>query len=260
MVIDFSFWLVVFAFVTGVIAGLDRWIWRARREAGGARPEPWYVDYSRSFFPVILLVLVLRSFLYEPFRIPSDSMMPTLIQGDFIFVNKWRYGLRLPVVNWKIVPVGEPQRGDVIVFRKPSEPSVAFIKRLIGLPGDRITVTPSGVLVNGQPAPVQLDGQYRGPKEQIYPFSEVASERLADRTHRVMFAGGGVGLLGEWQVPEGHYFFMGDNRNNSHDSRFADVGFVPAANLIGNAVSIWLSFNPDEGSILLWNRMGSRID
>jgi signal peptidase I len=141
------------------------------------------VDWSRSFFPVIVFVLVLRSFLYEPFRIPSDSMMPTLIQGDFIFVNKWGYGLRLPVVNWKILPVGEPARGDVIVFRKPSDPSVVFIKRLVGMPGDRIRVSGAQVSVNGEPVPLEADDFYRGPKEAQYPFTLVGAERLGEAGH-----------------------------------------------------------------------------
>jgi signal peptidase I len=261
MIIDFTFVLVVLVLVTGVISGLDRWVLRARRAARGVAVEPWYVDYSRSFFPVILLVLVLRSFLYEPFRIPSDSMMPTLIEGDFIFVNKWQYGLRLPVANWKVVEIGEPTRGDVIVFRKPTEPSVVFIKRLIGMPGDRITVTESAVLVNGRAAAVTPSGLYRGPKEEQYPFTVVANEQLPEKVHRIMLDPARPSALGEWVVPEGHYFFMGDNRNNSRDSRFPEVGFVPAGNVIGKAVSIWLSFNPGQGgAILLWDRMGTRIE
>jgi signal peptidase I len=259
MVFDFSFVLVVLALVTGAIWALDHWVLRPRRMARGAAAEPVLVDWSRSFFPVIVFVLVLRSFLYEPFRIPSDSMMPTLIQGDFIFVNKWGYGLRLPVLNWKMVPVGEPARGDVIVFRKPSEPSVVFIKRLVGLPGDRVSVSGAQVSVNGEPVPLAPGEFYRGPKGAQYPFSLVGAERLGEAGHRVMLDPSRPSTDGEWIVPEGHYFMMGDNRNNSRDSRFPEVGFVPADNLIGKAVAIWLSFNPDEGSLLLWERMGTRI-
>lgn len=259
MVFDFSFVLVVLALVTGVVWALDHWLLRPRRAARGVTAEPVLVDWSRSFFPVIVFVLVLRSFLYEPFRIPSDSMMPTLIQGDFIFVNKWGYGLRLPVVNWKVLPIGEPARGDVIVFRKPSDPSVVFIKRLVGLPGDRIRVRGAEVSVNGEPAPLAPDGFYRGAKEAQYPFTLVGEERLGEAGHRVMLDPSRPSNDGEWVVPEGHYFMMGDNRNNSRDSRFPEVGFVPADNLIGKAVAIWLSFNPDDGSPLLWERMGTRI-
>ena len=260
MIFDFSLVLVVLALLTGVTWAADHWYFRPRRVARGqADREPILVDYARSFFPVIMLVLVLRSFLYEPFRIPSDSMMPTLIQGDFIFVNKWGYGLRLPVLNWKIVDIGEPQRGDVIVFRKPTDPSVVFIKRLVGLPGDTIRVAASQVFVNGEPVPVQPGEFYRGPKEEQYPFTMVGEEQLGERLHELMLDPSRPGTQGEWRVPEGHYFMMGDNRNNSRDSRFPEVGFVPADNLIGRAVAIWLSFNPSHGPLLLWDRMGTRI-
>lgn len=260
MIFDFSFVLVALALVTGAVTALDRWVLRPRRAARGqAGREPVLVDYARSFFPVILIVLVLRSFLYEPFRIPSDSMMPTLIQGDFIFVNKWGYGLRLPVLNWKVVETGEPHRGDVVVFRKPTEPSVVFIKRLVGLPGDRIRVTAAQLFVNGQPVPLEPGDFYRGAKQDQYPFTVVGREQLGERTHGLMFDPARPSSQGEWVVPAGHYFMMGDNRNNSRDSRFPEVGFVPQENLIGRAVAIWLSFNPDPGAWMLWDRIGSRI-
>ncbi|MCC7198320.1 MAG: signal peptidase I [Gammaproteobacteria bacterium] len=258
MIIDFAFVLVALLFVSGAILLADRLWLRTRRPPGAREPVP--VDYARSFFPVILLVLVLRSFLFEPFRIPSDSMMPTLVQGDFIFVNKWRYGLRLPVLNTRIVAIGSPQRGDVIVFRKPTEPSVTFIKRLVGLPGDVIRVTERGVFVNDVVQPLRLDGLYEGPKESLYPFTVVAEEQLGTARHRIMLDPARPAVLGEWRVPEGHFFFMGDNRNNSRDSRFPEVGFVPEGNIVGKAVVIWLSFSPDKGRLLLWERMGSGID
>jgi signal peptidase I len=260
MIFDFSLVLVVLAIVTGTVWALDHWYFAPRRRAAGRAQEPVIVDYSRSFFPVIVLVLVLRSFLYEPFRIPSDSMMPTLVQGDFIFVNKWQYGLRLPVLNWKVVSVGQPARGDVIVFRKPTEPSVVFIKRLVGLPGDTIRVTASQVIVNGEPVTVEPGDFYRGPKEEQYPFTVVGEESLDGHRHRLMFDPSRPATQGEWRVPAGHYFMMGDNRNNSRDSRFPEVGFVPADNIIGRAVAIWLSFNPGPGSLLLWDRMATRIN
>lgn len=260
MIVDFSLVLVVLAFVSGITWAADHWYLAPRRAARGApAKEPVLVDYARSFFPVILLVLVLRSFLYEPFRIPSDSMMPTLVQGDFIFVNKWEYGLRLPVLNWRFVDIGEPQRGDVIVFRKPTDPSVVFIKRLVGLPGDTIRVAAAQVYVNGQPVAVQPGDFYRGPKEEQYPFTVVGEERLGEHPHQLMFDPSRPSTQGEWTVPTGHYFMMGDNRNNSRDSRFPEVGFVPADNVIGRAVAIWLSFNPSHGSFMLWERMGTRI-
>ncbi len=156
MVFDFSFVLVALAALTGVVWGLDSWLFAAGRRARGVGKDPVLVDYARSFFPVILIVLVLRSFLYEPFRIPSDSMMPTLVHGDFIFVNKWRYGLRLPVVNTKFVDIGMPERGDVVVFRKPTDPSLVLIKRLVGMPGDTVEVVGARVLINGKPSRIVL--------------------------------------------------------------------------------------------------------
>jgi signal peptidase I len=260
MIVDFSLVLVVLVLVSGVTWAADHWYFARRRAARGPdAKEPVIVGYARSFFPVILLVLLLRSFLYEPFRIPSDSMMPTLVQGDFIFVNKWEYGLRLPVLNWKFVNVGEPQRGDVIVFRKPTDPSIVLIKRLVGLPGDAIRVTAGQVFVNGKSVPVEPGDFYRGPKEEQYPFTVMAQEDLGGHEHELMFDPSRPATQGEWVVPQGHYFMMGDNRNNSRDSRFPDVGFVPEENVIGRAVAIWLSFNPSHGSFMLWNRMGTRI-
>ena len=259
MVFDFSFVLVALALITGLVWGVDHWLFAPRRAARGNAKEPLLVDYSRSFFPVIVIVLLLRSFLYEPFRIPSDSMMPTLIQGDFIFVNKWRYGLRLPVANWKVLGMSEPARGDVIVFRKPSEPSLVFIKRLVGLPGDTIRVVGSQVYVNGTPSQIVPGELYSGPKNEQYPFSRVGEERFDGAGHAIMLDPVRPGMEGEWRVPDGHFFMMGDNRNNSRDSRFPEVGFVPAGNVIGKAEAIWLSFNPDPGSILLWGRMGTVI-
>src|ERR1044071_9433484 len=166
MIFDFSFILTVATLITGAIWALDAWLWRPQRvqvaTASGATREqirePIVVEYARSFFPVILIVLLIRSFLFEPFRIPSDSMMPTLLDGDFIFVNKFSYGLRLPVLNSKIVKIGAPQRGDVIVFRLPRDPSINYIKRLIGLPGDHVVVRNDRIFINGEPMPVREDG------------------------------------------------------------------------------------------------------
>jgi signal peptidase I len=259
MVFDFSFFLVALAVVSGAIWGLDRWLFAPGRARRGVTREPVLVDYARSFFPVIVVVLVLRSFLYEPFRIPSDSMMPTLIQGDFIFVNKWRYGLRLPVLNTRIVEIERPERGDVVVFRKPSDPSLVFIKRLVGLPGDTVRVTGSQVWVNGTPSQIYRGELYSGPKNEQYPFTRVGEETLGDATHGIMLDPARPSMEGEWKVPDGHFFMMGDNRNNSRDSRFPEVGFVPEENIIGKAEAIWLAFNPGEGSFLLWDRMGTGI-
>jgi len=222
--------------------------------AAGQVREPILVEYARSFFPIILIVLVVRSFLFEPFRIPSESMMPTLLSGDFIFVNKYAYGLRLPAVNVKVLPVGEPKRGDVIVFRLPSDPSVNYIKRLVGLPGDHISVRDKLVYLNGEQLPIKLDGVY---EEHGYHDARLATEQLGDVSHHVLF------MPERWTrdydavVPEGHYFFMGDNRDNSRDSRYPEVGFVPEENLVGKAVRIWLSWNIPHAP--LWERIGQAI-
>ncbi len=259
MILDFSFVLVALALLTGVIWGIDSWLFAGRRRAEGAARDPVLVDYARSFFPVIVVVLVLRSFLYEPFRIPSDSMMPTLVHGDFIFVNKWRYGPRLPVVNTRLFEVGSPARGDVIVFRKPSDPAMVLIKRLVGLPGDVIRVEGSEVWINGTPSRIAVGELYTGPLSAQYPFTRVAEEQLGTVPHAVLLVQTRAGLDGEWRVPAGHYFMMGDNRNNSQDSRYPDVGYVPEENIIGKAEAIWLSIDPDRKWRLLWHRMGTGI-
>ncbi len=242
----------------GSILVADRAVFKARRQSraeGLIVREPLWVYYARSFFPVILIVLVVRAFVFEPFRIPSASMMPGLVDGDFIFVDKFSYGLRLPLINTKIVPVGEPQRGDVIVFRLPSEPSIHFIKRLIGLPGDHVVVRDNRITINGAPIPMNFDGVYSGG----YGFTgaDLALERLGPQPHSIMLAANRDAKDFETVVPAGHYFFMGDNRNDSDDSRFGRVGLVPEQNLVGHAVRIWMNWRmpgwPD------WRRIGMRI-
>src|SRR6202790_4608703 len=269
--VDFSLMLVVVGAVSGLIWGLDQAFFARRRSvaaaAAGTAPErvrePLAVEYARSFFPVILLVLVIRSFLFEPFRIPSDSMMPTLFDGDFIFVSKYSYGLRLPVTNTLVVPTGTPQRGDVIVFRLPPYPKINYIKRLVGLPGDRIRVDSANQLyVNGKPMPQERGPTYTGPKQDLWNYvgAPTAFEQLGAKRHLIMFANGSV-KTGEWVVPAGHYFFMGDNRNNSKDSRWLDdtdaPGYVPEQNLVGKAVRIWLNLDTRDGP--LWRRVGNAI-
>jgi len=146
-----------------------------------------------------------------------------------------------------------------MVFRKPADPSIVFIKRLVGLPGDTIRVTGNQVWVNGTPSQIEPGELYSGPKNEQYPFTQASEERLGDMTHGILLDPARAGMEGEWRVPKGHFFMMGDNRNNSRDSRYPDVGFVSEDHIIGKAEAIWLSFNPEPGSFLLWQRMGTRI-
>jgi signal peptidase I len=258
LIFDFSFVLVLATLVTGLVWAVDSWVFKPRRLAragqGQVPPEPVLVEYSRSFFPVILVVLLIRSFLFEPFRIPSDSMMPTLLDGDFIFVNKFTYGLRLPVVNTELVALGEPQRGDVLVFRLPADPSTNYIKRLVGLPGDHVTVRDKRVWVNGEQLTVTLDGVYQG---FGHTGAQVAEEQLGAVAHRVLYIPERPSYDFDDVVPPGKRFLMGDNRDNSRDSRFPEVGFVPAELVVGKAVVIWFNWNLPNAPV--WSRIGNSI-
>jgi len=253
MSIDFSAVFVAALAITGIILLVDAAIGKSRPKRAGAS-TPWLVAQARSLFPVILVVLVVRSFLVEPFRIPSASMMPGLVDGDFIFVNKYTYGLRLPILNVKILPTGEPQRGDVVVFRLPSNPSVNFIKRLVGLPGDHIVVQDNRLFINGKLVPLRADGLYTG--DFGFTGAPLGIERFGTEEHVVMFARGRFATGYDATVPAGHYFCMGDNRNDSEDSRFAVVGFVPEQNLVGRAARIWMNWR--HGSVD-WHRIGMKI-
>ncbi len=266
--LDFSLVLVLATALTGFIWLVDSLWLRPRRRAlaaslgkGDEDPvltQPLSAEYAKSFFPVILIVLVIRSFLFEPFRIPSDSMMPTLLDGDFIFVNKFTYGLRLPVVHTKVVSLGEPQRGDVIVFRLPSDPATNYIKRLVGLPGDHIQVRGRELFINGVLVPQQMNGSYEGPRnEGVHARAILGQEFLDGVEHQVLYIPGRGAPEYDAVVPAGHYFFMGDNRDNSRDSRYEDVGFVPERNLVGKAVRIWLNW--DLPSAPIWDRIGNPI-
>jgi signal peptidase I len=250
--VDFALLLVLATAVSGFIWALDALLFRPRRKAGG--DQPVIVEYARSFFPILLVVLLIRSFLFEPFRIPSASMMPTLLVGDFIFVNKFAYGLRLPVANTKVLELGKPERGDVVVFRLPSDPSTNYIKRLIGLPGDAITYLNNQVFVNGQPVPITLIGPYMGEDQE---GSVLAREQLGPVGHDVLLIPGRGSLQGTFIVPEGYYFMMGDNRDNSRDSRYDGVGLIPDGSIAGKAVRIWMNWSfPDMPR---WQRIGKTI-
>lgn len=266
---DFSLVLFLLVCATGVIWALDRWAWSGARvraakavvQAGGSEEavqrvskEPIYVEYARAFFPVILVVFVLRSFIVEPFRIPSGSMLPSLHVGDFILVNKFSYGLRLPVVNVKILDLGEPARGDVAVFRFPRDESVNYIKRIIGLPGDRIVYEGKKLYINGKLMPqgqasaytVQQDG------EVLYEAARY-TEKLDGVEHAILLSVRPDDTPNEYVVPPGRYFVMGDNRDHSNDSRY--WGFVPEENLVGKAFFIWFSWDSNHRNAWFWERI-----
>jgi signal peptidase I len=240
--VDFSAALTLLVAIAGLIWLIGKTFRRVRRQraAEGTIVEPQIVQYARSLFPVILFVLIIRSFVIEPFRIPSESMMPGLVDGDFIFVSKFAYGLRLPVINSRVLSTGHPQRGDVIVFRLPRDPSVNYIKRLVGLPGDHVAVRNNQVFVNGSPLAQIPDGTYTGSR---FAGSDLKLEQIDKREHLIMLAMSLPITDYEATIPAGQYFFMGDNRNDSEDSRFLRVGFVPEANLVGRADRIWLNWD-----------------
>jgi len=227
-----------------------------REEVEAARRPPWWVEYGASFFPIVLIIFTLRSFVFEPFRIPSGSMMPTLEAGDMIVVNKFSYGLRLPLVGTKIWDTGSPQRGDVVVFRYPRAPEQDYIKRVVGLPGDEVAYLDKRLTVNGEEVPHTRDGDYFEPDQFAYVAQH--AEQLGDVTHRILLDERARQYLEPtWQfpgrehceylsngvrcrVPAGHYFMMGDNRDNSLDSRY--WGFVADDLIVGRAFFIWMNF------------------
>jgi signal peptidase I len=228
---------------------------------------PTTVEYARSFFPIFLIVLLLRAFLVEPFRIPSGSMMPTLLVGDFILVNKFTYGLRLPVTKTKLLDLGEPQRGDIVVFRWPVNPRLDYIKRVVGLPGDRVRYQNKTLFINGEPAPIEPIGQYRPEGSGMRALGSIEGrETLGDHEHSVLVNplapdfNPSCDFLGyrEVSVPEGHYLMVGDNRDDSNDGRC--WGFVPEENLVGKAFFVWLSWDWQRTGFLGLSRLGSIAD
>jgi len=253
--VNFALILFLLLVATGVLWFADKFYARKHRPTGS--PDPWWVEYGASFFPVILAVFFLRSFLVEPFKIPSGSMIPTLLVGDYILVNKFTYGIRLPVINKKIVDVNEPQRGDVMVFRYPENPDLDYIKRVVGLPGDTIEYYGKRLKINGQVVPTQSDGKYVH-ADRLYS-SDKLEEKLGNVTHAILNDEGKPDFVPQVKafpmrdrctytssgvrctVPEGHYFMMGDNRDDSSDSRV--WGFVPEENIVGKAFFIWFNFN-----------------
>jgi len=248
--INLALILTILTALTGVVILFDVFLWKdsKRRSEGAGGGRGTLVEYSRSFFPVLLIVLVIRSFVFEPFRIPSGSMMPTLLQGDFIFVKKYSYGLRLPVTETKILETGSPERGDVIVFRLPQDPSVNYIKRVVGLPGDTIGYEDHRLTINGEQ--VQLE---RSPRESQSAPTYV--EHLGDRSHEILITNSYSVKDGVYQVPEERYFVMGDNRDNSKDSRFIES--IPESHLVGEAVRVWMHM--DGLAWPRWDRIGTKI-
>lgn len=236
----FALLMVVVLIVTGLIWLLDIAVLRKRRAPGSS--DPIVVEYAKSFFPVILVVFLIRSFIAEPFKIPSGSMMPTLLAGDFILVNKFTYGLRLPILNNTLVEINHPKAGDVFVFHYPPEPSIDYIKRVVGVPGDRIVYQDKQLYINGQPLDMTLMGDYQ---YESAGFNQVHAKRyqeqLGDVQHELLIEPEGFTKDFEVTVPAGHYFAMGDNRDNSKDSRY--WGFVPEQNLVGKAFFIWWNFD-----------------
>jgi signal peptidase I len=257
---NFALILFIALLITGAIWLIDHLFLARHREAGSK--EPILVDYSRSFFPVILIVFVLRSFLVEPFKIPSGSMLPTLLVGDFILVNKFTYGIRLPVINKKIIDINTPLRGDVMVFRFPSDPSLDYIKRVVGIPGDVVEYQNKRLTINGKVVPIQPAGQFEYTGEGLnYIQGDTWREQLGEQPHTAMTLEGEptvrmYEVAGNFPyrdncsysesgfkctVPAGHYFMLGDNRDASNDSRY--WGFVPDENIVGRAFLIWWNFD-----------------
>lgn len=270
---DFELLLVILTIASGIIWLFDALLLRRFRQQSAGRKtvhEPLIIEYARAFFPVLLVVLVLRALLFEPFRIPSGSMMPTLLVGDFILVNKYSYGLRLPVWHTRLTEGSRPKRGDVVVFRYPKDESQDYIKRVIGLPGDHISYYNRRLSINGKPLKITSDHYYRGlgDRNQMAAVSgcdrsnaqcEVFIEENDAASYTIMTNPSSTYTVnGEIFVPEGHYFVMGDNRDHSNDSRI--WGFVPEANLVGKAVMIWMHWDwRSNGNGLDISRIGQTI-
>ncbi|WP_370300108.1 signal peptidase I [Abyssibacter sp.] len=251
--LDFAAILLILAAVTGAIYLLDVLLW-ARSRGPGTKPSG-PIEISRSFFPVILIVLVLRSFIAEPFRIPSGSMIPTLHIGDFILVNKFSYGLRLPVFHTEVIPLGLPERGDVVVFRYPEDPSKDFIKRIVGLPGDVIEYRGKVLSVNGEAVEIEPVGLYQS-ADPRHRYATEYQETLNGVEHGILVNPRAPAKDFRYTVPDGHYFAMGDNRDGSDDSR--RWGPVPERNLVGKAMLIWMSWDGENNRPAL-SRIGDLI-
>ncbi|HHQ2743952.1 TPA: signal peptidase I [Pseudomonas aeruginosa] len=281
MTLNFPLLLVIAVAVCGALALVDLVLFAPRRRAAISsyegqvnepdpavleklNKEPLLVEYGKSFFPVLFIVLVLRSFLVEPFQIPSGSMKPTLEVGDFILVNKFAYGIRLPVLDTKVIPIGDPQRGDVMVFRYPSEPNINYIKRVVGLPGDTVRYTKEKRLyVNGELVAEKLVGEEPGTLGSVTLYQEKLGQ--AEHLIRKEMSRYRIEPDRQWTIPAGHYFMMGDNRDNSNDSRYWNdpkipkdlLGMVPDRNIVGKAFAVWTSWpDPKMSNLPNFSRVG----
>lgn len=258
----FNFELILFyaTVITGIIALLDVvWLAPRRRRLSKEVSKPsLIIEYARSFFPILLIVFLLRSFLIEPFRIPSGSLEPTLLHGDFILVNKYDYGVRLPVIHKKMVANGEPKRGDIMIFRWPPNVSYNFIKRVIGLPGDHISYINKELIINGEKIPqtfLKAVKTFNDNGELME--AEIRQENLLGVVHDIYIDPERMSTdFYDVIVPKGMYFVMGDNRDNSADSRY--WGFVPDKNIVGKAVLVWMSWNNNKYWVR-WDRIGKMI-
>ena len=267
-VMGFAAVLLIATTITGLIWLVDALAFRKQRAAGAQ--DPVLVEMAKSFFPVILIVFTLRSFLFEPFKIPSGSMVPTLLVGDFILVNKFTYGIRIPVINKKIAEMNSPQRGDVMVFRYPEDMSKDFIKRVIGTPGDTITYKNKRLTLNGKPVTTVATGAYTDTESGAVRFFESYTEQLGDKPHQMMvdprFPSLDLARVRQFpnksnctyndegmscKVPAGHFLMMGDSRDNSDDGRY--WGFVPEENIVGKAILVWMNFSS-------FKRIGTAIE
>ncbi|CAB1369360.1 signal peptidase I [Denitratisoma oestradiolicum] len=252
---NFALILFLLSVATGILWAADKYVFRKRR-APDAR-DPLWVEYGASFFPIIIAVFLLRSFLVEPYKIPSGSMIPTLLVGDFILVNKYTYGIRLPVINKKVVELNSPRRGDVMVFRWPVDPSLDYIKRVVGVPGDKIAYLNKQLTINGVKVATRKVDDFLD-KDRLY-YTPRFVEQLDTVEHSVLLADEAPPFISQTtqfpyrdrcnynsegvvcEVPPGHYFMMGDNRDNSQDSRY--WGFVPDENIVGKAFFVWFNFS-----------------
>ena len=256
---NFNYELIFFyaIIISGLIILLDTMFLAPKRKKIKQKKLPILIDYARSFFPILLVVFSARSFAYEPFRIPSGSLKPTLLIGDFILVNKFNYGIRLPVTHTKILSIGEPKRGDIVVFREPPNESRDLIKRVIGIPGDHISYKDKVIYINGKQIPQKFEKYSTDEEDNEGPWDVVQKqENLFGVEHRIYQIPGKGNDDYDVVVPQGKYFMMGDNRDASADSRY--WGFLPEENIIGKATHVLFSYDTPSHPIR-WERVGEKV-